>query len=137
STLPPPQHAAELNALREVYGVPEATLFGGRGRVLAFSGNERAGLLPELPAPPALRELRGRGHYSAIAPVPDRGLFLRVVVPVPVLSLADEPRTLQLLMPVPPQLAQDAEAVQAGYREYQELTLSRAGLKRLYGFTLT
>ena len=44
---------------------------------------------------------------------------------------------LQLLQPVPAQLAQDAEAVQSGYREYQELTLSRRGLKRLYGLTLT
>jgi len=46
-------------------------------------------------------------------------------------------RVLQLLQPVPKQLGQDAEAVQSGYREYQELTLSRRGLKRLYAVTLT
>ena len=44
---------------------------------------------------------------------------------------------LQVLQPVPPQLTQDAEVVQSGYREYQELTLSRRGLKRLYALTLT
>jgi nitrogen fixation/metabolism regulation signal transduction histidine kinase len=44
---------------------------------------------------------------------------------------------LQLLQSVPKQLAQDAEVVQAGYREYQELQLARRGLKRLYGITLT
>jgi nitrogen fixation/metabolism regulation signal transduction histidine kinase len=38
---------------------------------------------------------------------------------------------------VPPQIAQSAESVQAVYRDYQELSLSRVGLKRLYAITLT
>ena len=38
---------------------------------------------------------------------------------------------------VPQRLAQNAETVQFGYREYQELVLGRVGLKRLYGITLT
>jgi hypothetical protein len=37
---------------------------------------------------------------------------------------------LQVLQ-VPAQLTQDAEAVLSGYREYQELTLSRRGLEAL------
>ncbi len=137
STRPPAEHQAALNALREQAGVQEATLFSERGRMLAFSGNERVGLMPELPGGPALRQLRTQRSYSAIEAIPDKGLYLRVLVPVSVVSLADEPRVLQLLQPVPKQLAQDAEAVQSGYREYQELTLSRRGLKRLYGVTLT
>ena len=39
--------------------------------------------------------------------------------------------------PVPAQLAADAETVQAVYRDYRQLSLSRLGLKRLYGITLT
>jgi nitrogen fixation/metabolism regulation signal transduction histidine kinase len=69
--------------------------------------------------------------------VPDRGLYLRVLAPVDVVSLTDDARVLQLLQAVPVQLAHDAEVVQTGYREYQELQLSRRGLKRLYGITLT
>jgi PAS domain S-box-containing protein len=137
STRPPAEHLAALNALREQAGVQEATLFGERGKVLAFAGNERAGLIPEPPGPSALRQLRAQRAHSAIEAIPEKGLYLRVLVPVFGLSLADEPRVLQLLQPVPKQLAQDAEAVQSGYREYQELTLSRRGLKRLYGLTLT
>jgi nitrogen fixation/metabolism regulation signal transduction histidine kinase len=75
--------------------------------------------------------------YSAIESVPDRGLYLRVLAPVDVVSLTDDARVLQLLQAVPVQLAHDAEVVQTGYREYQELQLSRRGLKRLYGITLT
>jgi len=110
-------------------------LFSERGKALALSGAERPGLLPELPGPAAQRELRVHGAYGAIEAIPDKGLYLRALVPVP--SGGEAPRVLQLLLPVPEQLARDAEAVQTGYRQYQELMLSRRGLKRLYGVTLT
>ena len=137
STRPVEEHLGSLNALRERAGVQEATLFNERGRVLAYSGTEVTGLLPELPGAAALQQIRARKSYSAIEAIPDKGLYLRALVALPVPTLADEPRVLQLLQPVPEKLAQDAEAVQSGYREYQELTLSRRGLKRLYGVTLT
>ena len=46
-------------------------------------------------------------------------------------------RYLQLIQPVPTSIAANAEALQNGYREYQELSLSRSGLKTIYGLTLT
>jgi len=137
STRPPAEHLATLNTLREQAAVQEVTLFNMRGNVIAVAGNERVGLMPQLPGANALRELRSRRSYSAVESIPGKGLYLRVLVPISMLSLADELRVLQLLQPVPRQLAQDAEAVQSGYREYQELALSRRGLKRLYGLTLT
>jgi len=137
STRPPAEHLAALNTLREQAAVQEVTLFNMRGNVIAVAGNERVGLMPHLPGATALRELRSRRAYSAVESIPGKGLYLRVLVPISMLSLADELRVLQLLQPVPRQLTQDAEAVQSGYREYQELALSRRGLKRLYGLTLT
>ncbi len=137
STRPPAEHLAALNTLREQAAVQEVTLFNMRGNVIAVAGNERVGLMPQLPGAAALRELRSRRTYSAVESIPGTGLYLRVLVPISMLSLADELRVLQLLQPVPRQLTQDAEAVQSGYREYQELALSRRGLKRLYGLTLT
>ncbi len=137
STRSPAEHAVALNTLREQAAVPEATLLSLRGKVIAFSGNEQARLQPELPGPAVLRLIRTQQSYRAVEAIPDKGLYLRVVVPVNVVSFADEPRVLQLSQPVPQQLAQDAELVQSGYREYQELTLSRRGLKRVYRITLT
>ena len=137
SARPPAEHLAALNTLREQSGVQEATLFGARGKLLAFSGNERTGILPDPPPPEALRKIRLQQTYAAIEQVPDRGLYLRVLAPVNLISLTEETRVLQLLQPVPPQLSEDAETVQTGYREYQELLLARRGLKRLYGITLT
>lgn len=135
SAHPAVEQPAALNALRVQAGAQEATLFGERGRPLTLSGGERPGLLPELPGTAAQRELRLHGAYGAIEAIPDKGLYLRVLVPVP--SGAAAPRVLQLLQLVPAQLARDAEAVQTGYGQYQELLLSRRGLKRLYGVTLT
>ena len=72
-----------------------------------------------------MRQMRGSQPYSAVEAIPDRGLYLRVLVPVQTIALADGGRMLQLLQPVPAQLARDAETVQAGSREYQELLLAR------------
>lgn len=134
---PPAEHPAALHALREQAGVQEAMLYSQRGRVIAVSGDERVGLVPEAPGDAALRQIRLQQSYSAIEEIPDRGLYLRVLAPVNVLSLTEEGRVLQLLQQVPRQLSLDAETVRTGYREYQELTLARRGLKRLYGITLT
>jgi PAS domain S-box-containing protein len=137
SVRPASEHVGALNALREQTGVPEATLYTQRGKVIAYSASERAGLMPEPPSAEALRQIRMQRSYSGIEAIPERGLYLRVLAPVNVVSLQDETRVLQLIQQVPKQLAQDAETVQSGYREYQEQTLVRRGLKRLYGITLT
>ncbi|MDP2828696.1 MAG: ATP-binding protein [Sulfuricellaceae bacterium] len=138
---PVSEHLTLLNALREQVNVQEATLFTGRGRVIAVSSSEpssgQGGLLPELPSASVLRQVRQQQAYSVIETITGKGLFLRVVVPVNVLSLSEDMRVLQLLQPVPERLARDAETVQAVYRDYQELSISRVGLKRIYGMTLT
>jgi nitrogen fixation/metabolism regulation signal transduction histidine kinase len=50
---------------------------------------------------------------------------------------SSEVRYLQLTQPVPPSIAANADALQNGYRDYQELSLSRSGLETIYGLTLT
>jgi nitrogen fixation/metabolism regulation signal transduction histidine kinase len=53
------------------------------------------------------------------------------------ISPPSESRYLQLIQPVPASIAANAEALQTGYREYQELSLARSGLQTIYGLTLT
>jgi nitrogen fixation/metabolism regulation signal transduction histidine kinase len=137
SVRPPAEHLAALNTLREQTGLQEVAIFTQAGKLLAVSGQGQLDLVPEAPSVAALRQARLQQGYRAIEAIPDKGLYLRVLVPVSAVSLADEGRVLQVLQPVPKQLSRDAEKVQTGYREYQELTLARRGLKRLYGITLT
>src|SRR5690606_28554857 len=128
---------ATLSRLREQYGVEEATLYNQRGKVIAFAGTEAAVLQPEVPGPGVLRQIRAQQPVRSIESIPDRGLFLRVIVPVNVLTIAEDIRVLQLLQRVPAAVAQDARVVDQGWRDYQELTLARVGLKRIFGLTLT
>ena len=101
-----------------------------------------------------------------LATEPLSGLRTRVIVPIPLGSSAhsfggttlgaassrppagyrlseatairiEEPRFLQLTQRVPPALATDAQTLQTGYGEYQQLSLARSGLQGIYRLTLT
>lgn len=137
SEVPQSDHLSVLNQLRERIGAQEATLFNQRGTVIAFSSAERSILAPEVPSAAVLRRVRIAQSYSAVESIPGKGLQLRVVVPITAFGPGQDVRMLQLLQPVPPDIAADADTVQGMYRDYQELLLSRVGLKRLYGVTLT
>ncbi|CAM4122516.1 ATP-binding protein [Bordetella tumulicola] len=139
-----------LTRLRESSGVKDVMVFTGGGRLVAFSTEQYGQLLPEMPPVSVLNQLRlGRGYSAAeaddtgVAAGKDR-LVLRVVIPLAapqrfdsLMSPPSEPRWLQLLQPVPEQIADNANRVQEGFRDYQELALSRLGLRKLYGITLT
>jgi nitrogen fixation/metabolism regulation signal transduction histidine kinase len=132
----PPQLAAHLERLRAQFGTEEAVLVTGSGRLLASAAQDVTQLVPELPAGQALRQARANRSYSIVDAAVGRPLALRVVVPVDMLGLG-ESRFLQLRQSVPTSLARSAEAVEAAYRDYRELALSREGLQRIYVVTLT
>jgi nitrogen fixation/metabolism regulation signal transduction histidine kinase len=135
--LPPPQQSMALIRLREQAGVDDAMLIGPGGAMIAGASRELARLVPEAPPAPVLRQARSGRPYAAIEALGEKGLVLRVVVPVGGTTIADEARLLQLTHAVPPGVAEKAETVQSVYRDYKELSLLRAGLKRIYILTLT
>jgi nitrogen fixation/metabolism regulation signal transduction histidine kinase len=149
SDLPASQWPASLDDLRDRAGVQEALIVSGTGRIVAASGGSLTRLLPDLPSPSALRAARSARSYAAAEPVGvasgdgadaggPRGLRMRVIEAIVQPGrLGDEMRLLQLLQPVPQTLAGNAEAVQQGWRDYQELALGRAGLKRIFRITMT
>ena len=130
-------NVSRLNRLREQAGVDAATVFNAGGQIVASSTGETSTLLPEMPTHTLLRQVRQGRTYAAVEGDATSGLTLRVLVPVSGATLADETRVLQLTQPVPKQLATNAESVQGVYRDYQELSLARQGLKRIYAVTLT
>ncbi|MBC7202686.1 MAG: HAMP domain-containing protein, partial [Pusillimonas sp.] len=144
-----------VSRLREEAGVAEAMIFSGSGRLVAFSTSDYGKLIPDGPSPHVLSQLRVARSYAAAesedmndAAVLENGrhtgLFLRVVVPITrvdrgsaALGVAPDVRWLQFVQPVPEQIARNADQLQQGFRDYQELALSRLGLRKLYGITLT
>jgi nitrogen fixation/metabolism regulation signal transduction histidine kinase len=133
---PARSHFTMLNDLREKSGIQDATLLTPQGRIISVSSSDASSFLPELPSIPQLRQAQHR-VYGKIEPIPNKGLYLRVLAPVSMQELSGEMRILQLLQPVPKSLSNTAEAVQDVYRDYQELSYSRDSLKDIFKLTLT
>jgi nitrogen fixation/metabolism regulation signal transduction histidine kinase len=136
SDVPEPSRRSALFRLREDRVVDTAALFSVGGQLLSSATGDLGKLLPELPTQAQLKQARSSQGLSGIEGQDD-ALFLRVLIPVTSRAMFDEPRILQLTQMVPATLALDAEAVQAVYRDYQELQLARHGLTRIYALTLT
>lgn len=129
--------ATALGRAAEQFNAYEAALFSPSGAVIAVAGMGAARTTPEPPPLAAVRLARLQQAYSKIEQAADGGLVLRAVVAVNTDDSLNPLRLLQVVEPVPVALAQDAERVQAGVRDYRELSFSRASLKRLYALTLT
>jgi nitrogen fixation/metabolism regulation signal transduction histidine kinase len=128
---------ATLARVAEQTGVYEAALFATGGNVIAVGGIGGSIRTPEPPPGEALRKARLQQTYAQVEQNPERGLLVRVVVPVNIATRLDPTTALQVIEPVPRALAQDMDKVQAGARDYQEISFLRAALKRLYTLTLT
>jgi nitrogen fixation/metabolism regulation signal transduction histidine kinase len=131
------QVVTRLERMREQAGVEEAVLVTGTGGVLASASEDVTKLVPELPNAQALRQARINRGYTTVDSSAGRPLSLRAIVPVGTRGLADGARFLQLRQTVPASFGKSAEAVEAAYRDYRELAISRDGLKRIYLVTLT
>jgi nitrogen fixation/metabolism regulation signal transduction histidine kinase len=131
------QQTVALGRLRDRAGVEDALLLTTGGRVLSSASREAFTLVPSMPSAAALRQARTSRSYTAIEPQGDKGMLLRVIVPVDSLSLSEETRLLQLTQPVPQSLAEQGESVQSVYHAYKELSLSRQSLRNIYILTLT
>jgi nitrogen fixation/metabolism regulation signal transduction histidine kinase len=132
-----PQIVARLERLRAQIGVEEALVVSASGRVVASATAEVTRLVPDLPSGQTLRQARSNRGYAAVDSVAGSPLSLRVLIPLEARGIADEAQFLQVRSNVPATLARNAEAVEAAYRDYRELAISRDGLKRIYVVTLT
>jgi nitrogen fixation/metabolism regulation signal transduction histidine kinase len=94
----PSQQIAVLNSLREQMAVQEATLFHPDGTIIAFSISEGAGLMPQMISPTVARKVLLQQPHRAVESDADKGLRLRVVVPVN--KLSGETGLLQLVQSV-------------------------------------
>ena len=129
--------SSRLNRAAEQAGVFEAALFSATGNVLAVAGIGGSTAPPEPPPAQALRRARLQQTTPSIEQRADGGIVLRVIAPVNSDDGLESLKVLQVIEPVPKGLGQEVEKVQAGARDYQEISFARRGLKQLYAWTLT
>ena len=143
--VPPEGRAAALDRLRERHSVAQALVVDASGRLLESSGIARADAFALVPAAALLHDAIAGGGVALIegdelATEAGGGLRTRALVPIPQ-PAGPGPRApaqlLQVTQPVVPAVAEKAQALRTGYGEYQELSLSRNGLQRIYRLTLT
>jgi nitrogen fixation/metabolism regulation signal transduction histidine kinase len=163
----PAEQIRRLDQLRERAGADEALWVTANGALIASSSSRSGRFMPALPTASVLRAAQASRGLAVIegdelSTEPGGGLRTRVIVPVPSpsppalraavpspasaaagLREADttirfeEPSLLQLTRAVAPDVAANAQALRAGYGEYQQLSLSRVGLQKMYRLTLT
>jgi len=135
-----------LERLREQLGARDVALLNASGQVLASAGGGVTSFTPDRPAALLLRQARSARAVSQLEGLDDEtpagaaaNVRVRALALVPSidLRLRGEERLLMVVQPVPPQLASNALAVQAAYREYQQRALARDGLRKMYIGTLT
>jgi nitrogen fixation/metabolism regulation signal transduction histidine kinase len=145
--LPPP---LALERLREQLAAQDVAVVGAQGQVLVTAGGSAVAIAPERPPPGMLRQARLARSTSQLDGLDDEpepgtsappGGRARVralaLLPSADITLGSEERFLLVVQPVPAQLAANALAVQAAYREYQQRALARDGLRKMYVGTLT
>jgi len=163
----PSEQIRRLDQLRERAGADEALWVTANGSLIGSSSNRTGRFMPVLPSASSLRAARAARGLAVIegdelSTEPGGGLRTRVIVPVPAPSPPalrpvspasasrgtglreaepairfEEPSFLQLTRAVAPDVAANAQALRAGYGEYQQLSLSRVGLQKMYRLTLT
>ena len=156
--IPPSLLLSELIKVTGERGNIDALIFTDNQKAIAAASSSKLHLyLPSLPSYQQIQIARNTGFYTTtdgdlVASTEnkqDPSLTIRVIVPidrqhVPNTNtlLMTHPREnenlyLQLLVPVPRHITKNAAALLAGYRDYQELLLSRNSLKTLYTTVLS
>ncbi len=149
SEMSDPTISARLSDVIERAQMADAMVVSARGTVIASTQSKLSGLIPDLPTPAMLTRARSADGFGVIEGVPGEAagasagerLRLRVVVAIrgdgSLQNLRGQQRYLQILQPVPEQLAANAEELRTAYSEYQERSLARSGLRQFYLVTLT
>lgn len=166
SSTPKPNLVNKLDQLREREACDEALLLSSTGSIIGVSGQSYQTIVPSAPTVRELQEALGSGYKIILDDSDASRLVVRVIIPVAHSNLRLDsfsplggfrsgdaisllsPATRELVQnrnqlflelsdTLPSSLASNAEMLMNGYRDYQEMVLTRDGLRTIYLTTLT
>ncbi len=134
-----------LERVRDKLGARTVALVGGNGQILLESGGDTRQLTPDRPSGTMLRQARGGSVASQLEGLEDEAAALQngaqirtlALLPNTELRLGMGERYLMVVQRIPASMLSNALAVQTANSEYQQRSLERVGLRRMYLGTLT
>ncbi|MDB5774797.1 MAG: sensor histidine kinase [Herbaspirillum sp.] len=125
----------------------EASIFTADGQVVATVGGNIGALTPDPPTAAMIRQASASRGFAALENAgsndidAENDLRLHVVLEIPAsgsaLMTRSERHYLEIYQPVPTYLATNANVLREAYSEYQQRSVSRTGLRKIYLVTLT
>ena len=149
STVPAAASGLILERIRDQLSATDVALWSASGQLLSSVGSQRFQLYNTPPTPQQFRNLRQQGATAQIEGLDELGdkpdaralenvrVIAMTPVPNPSVGLLTDARFLYVTSALPAVLVGNAVAVQQANREYQERSLARQGLRRMYIGTLT
>ena len=142
-----------LSRMRDQFGIQEITIFNGRQTIVATAASGALEAHAAAPSPETMSQA-SKVNGSAYIDEPNnsdgsQAYRLRAIVPLVKertgnshgfglnLQYQKEFWYLQLIKTVPEAISKNTIAVQAAYTDYQEKSLGRSGLKKMFVGTLT
>lgn len=134
-----------LERVRDKLGARTVALVGGYGQILMESGGDTRQLTLDRPSESLRRLARGGAPASQLEGLEDEAAALQSGVQIRALALLPSAelrlglgeRYLMVIQRVPASTLSNALAVQTANSEYQQRSLERVGLRRMYLSTLT
>ncbi|WP_422018432.1 ATP-binding protein [Roseateles sp.] len=134
-----------MERLRDKLGARTVAVVGGKGQILFESGGDTRQLTPDRPSDSMLSRARGGSAVSQLEGLEDEAMALQggaqiralALLPNSELRLGLGERYLMVVQRIPASMLANALAVQTANSEYQQRSLERVGLRRMYLGTLT
>jgi PAS domain S-box-containing protein len=124
-----------LTEMRAESAALELTVYGPNSRILASTAIDSHPAVPKYPTEEVLFQLHQSQMYVSVDPQEDGSYQIVAAAPLSLATPRGDLEFLQAIFPMDTRLGTLANAVQASYNEFSELSYLRTALK--YAFTLT
>lgn len=134
------ERALTLDRMRETSDAASAIVFSASGEILLSSFSPTVAAIIDRPSASQLQKARAEYGIFLLEgeqPESEGSLRIRSIVPMDTYAVLQPTTYLQLTQIVPKDMASHTIDLLEGYRNYQELVLSRSALRNIYTITLT
>ncbi|THB71403.1 MAG: HAMP domain-containing protein [Gammaproteobacteria bacterium] len=136
-SIPEELAALTLNDIRQEIKSSELSIYGKNARIVASSSDDPTDFIPHSPSQSVLSQVRNGSPFIGIDPVEEKGIHIRIMVPINKQSAESEQWALYALFPVPEHINTLAEDISIAFDTYNQLTYMRGPLKTSFMLTLS